>query len=93
MLKADAARKAGERERRALGAFLSSHSWRVADLSTVLHKHGLLVRLFDSAEGAAIYKERLDALMHSMEQSAFGIEFALTSSTLTWASQCRRSTA
>ena len=76
-LTADANRKAGQRERRALDAFLASHEWRAADIATVASKRGLLAAIFDSEEGTQLFMERLAKLLKEMETNDFGMEFAL----------------
>ena len=76
-LSRDAKYKAHQREQKRFDSFLSSHAHCPEDLATVLSKHGLLEKLFDTHAGFDIYYDRVKALMLKLEHEDYGVSFAL----------------
>ena len=77
-LRADAQRKATQRERQALRSFLKPHGWRAADLSVVLDELGLLNEcIFGTKEGWHCFFLKVKELHSRLENDDFGIRFGL----------------
>lgn len=72
--------KAAERERKCLLSFLmmEDHSWRAADIATVLQELDLLHDvILHTKEGFRIFFGEVSALMKQLENDEFGREFGL----------------
>ena len=76
-LSRDVKYKAHQREQEHFDSFLSSHAYSPEKLATVLSKHSLLEKLFDTHAGFDIYYDRVKALMLKLEHEDYGVSFAL----------------
>ena len=76
-MRADAQRKAGERDRYGLRGFLTAHAWRAHDLAAVLDESGLLASLFETKQGWRIYFAKVSRLHQQLERHDFGVRLGL----------------